>query len=163
VEKTVINDNQDDQNIDSGTLSSYRSDSIGFSIQYPISFHKTEMNNRVSFTTLDEKAKITIGKFPTFDIPLKEYNLQKIKSKQSLSNFKVINLTQSVYFGFPTQMLLYEYTSSDNSQKYKGLELWKIEENIANTFTYTANSEVADQYLNSVRQMLDSIKWYKTT
>jgi hypothetical protein len=159
-ENDTINDKPNDQNIDSKIFTIYNSESLGLSVQYPMSFHKTDEINRVSFTSMDEKAEITIGKFPTFNNSLKEYSLQKIKSKQTLPNFKVIKLTQSEYFGFPTQMLLYKYTNSDNSQQYKTMELWKIEENMANTFAYTANLEVADRYLPIVVQMLETIKWY---
>lgn len=155
------NSNILDNNIGNETvnLAVYNSKSLGFSIQYPDSFYISEKNNRVTFTSPDYKAKVTISVLPSFNNTENQYSSGKIKSIQTLSNLDVVNLDQSDIFGFPTQMVLYEYTDSDETKKFKTMELWKQKNNLVQNFNFNSEIESYDQYLPIVIKILDTIRW----
>lgn len=155
----ISNGNQNISEDSSPFFKNFKSESIGITIRYPESFSLSEQYNRAIFTSPENKADVIVANLPSFNKESNKITSEKVKSLENLANLQVINIDQSDIFGVQTQMILYEYTDTGETKKFKTLELWKLEGNLVHSFKFSAEMGVYDYYLPIVIEMLNSLSW----
>jgi len=138
----------------------YQNQNSGFMLQYPDYFEKSEKINLVNFIYQDGRASVTVGNIPSGENSMEIFGETRLDQlDRNLNKFTVLNASQSILFGFPTQMIFYEYFDNAGIQKFEGMELWKKDGNEVHIFTFFSETEIFNDLLPVVGNMIDSVRW----
>lgn len=148
------------QAINLDNLVTYHNKSTGIKLQYPSSFELLEKNNGVSIFYDQGKVRAAVGFLPLSNRTVDEFVYERLNFLNgTLYNFNVLNFSQSSLFGYPTNMLFYEYTSINGKQTNNAVELWKIEGNRINIFTIYVPEDSFNTFLPVISSLIESLKW----
>lgn len=146
--------------MNSGNWVAYQNENSGFMLQYPDYFEKSEKINLVNLIYQDGRASITVGNIPSGENSIEIFGDTRLDQlDRNLNKFTVLNASQSILFGFPTQMIFYEYFDNAGIQKFEGMELWKKDGTEVHIFTFFSETEIFNDLLPVVGNIIDSVRW----
>jgi hypothetical protein len=149
---------QNNRTLVSGNFLTYNNKALGITIQYPPYLQKFEKDNGILLTSNNKSVGVILVNVPLNNISKNGFIKSHILSLNStLHNFKIINASTSNLMGYPTQMILFSYSSG--THLYKGMQFWKIAINHVYIFTYYAQStRIFENYLPIIIKMVDTLK-----
>jgi hypothetical protein len=149
---------QNNRTLGSGNFLTYDNKPLGIKIQYPSYLHKFEEDNGILLTSNDKSVGVILVNMPLNNISKNDFIKRHILSLNiTLGNFKIKNASTSNLMGYPTQMILFSYSSGSNL--YNGMQFWKIAGNHVYIFTYYAQTtRLFENFLPVIIKMVGTLK-----
>lgn len=141
-----------------GTLLTYRNNTLGLEIQYPMWLNKTDNERGIEFVFPNKSAGAILAASNVEPTARNNSVMSHLLHlNKSLDNLHILNTSRSDIMGYPTPTILFTY--DNNTELYKGVQFWKIEGGQAHLFTYFAPADrVFNEWLPTIDRMLKTIK-----